>query len=187
MIKSLLLLTFILLFSGCSRQILYPSYPATQDQNTTTSQESSVEPAEQLSQIDEQQQKSNLDKLLAEYKQWKNTPYRFGSTGQGGTDCSGFVQAIYKEVFHVELPRDSSNQVLKGNGIETSSLKPGDLVFYKINSHLRHVGIYVGNHKFMHSSTTAGVMISNMDLPYWQKRYWTSRRVLSHEFYTAQN
>ena len=184
--KSLLLLTFILLFSGCSRQILYPNYPSTQDQNIT-SQESVTQPAEQTVQINENQEKSNLDKLLAEYKQWKNTPYRYGSTGQAGTDCSGFVQAIYKETFHIDLPRDSSSQVLRGNSIETSSLKPGDLVFYRINSHLKHVGIYIGNHKFMHSSTTLGVMISNMDLPYWQKRYWTSRRVLSSEFYTAQN
>lgn len=187
MIKSFILLIFILLLSGCSRQILYPNYPGTvQDQNTT-SQETQTQPAEQTAQVNDDQQASNLDKLYAEYQHWKNTPYRYGSTGQSGTDCSGFVQAVYKEAFKMELPRDSSNQVLRGSEVKVSDLKPGDLVFYKINAHLRHVGIYIGNHSFMHSATRGGVMISNMNMAYWQKRYWTSRRVLSSEFYTAQN
>jgi cell wall-associated NlpC family hydrolase len=185
MIKSLLLLTLILFFSGCSRQILYPNYPGTnEEQNTTTTLNTNPQ---SFDQANEEQQAVNLDKLFAQYQQWKNTPYKFGSSSQGGTDCSGFVQAVYKNAFRIELPRDSSNQVFKGRQIETAELQPGDLVFYKINAHLRHVGIYIGNHSFMHSSTTSGVMVSNMNMPYWQKRYWTSRRVLSREFYTAQN
>lgn len=186
-IKSSILILFIILLSGCSKQSLYPAnYPGLNPQN---SQEQVLQTPTQTPQDTEldDNQANLLEKLHAEYKKWENTPYKYGSTGQNGTDCSGFVQAIYKEAFAVDIPRDSSNQVLKGTEVSASQLQAGDLVFFKINPHLRHVGIYIGNNSFIHSSTRGGVMISNMGMSYWKSRYWTSRRMLTNGTYTAQN
>ncbi len=186
MIKLLTLLTFLLLLSGCSKQVLYPAnYPGITPQDSIQTSQITPNSQDQIAQDD--QKSSLLDKLHAEYKKWQDTPYKYGSTGQNGTDCSGFVQAIYKEAFDMEIPRDSSNQVLKGIEVSSSELQPGDLVFFKINAHLRHVGIYIGKNSFMHSATKGGVMISSMDMGYWKKRYWTSRRMLTEGTYTAQN
>ena len=187
MTKIFTLIIFLFLLSGCSKQIMYPAYyPGTTSQDTNET--AKITPTQnEDAQIEDEQTNRPLDKLYAEYKKWHNTPYRYGSTGMGGTDCSGFVQAIYKDAFNVELPRDSSNQVLRGYEVKSSELKPGDLVFFKINAHLRHVGIYVGKNTFMHSATRGGVMLSNLNEPYWKKRYWTSRRMLTEGTYTAQN
>lgn len=186
-IKSSILILFIILLSGCSKQSLYPAnYPGLNSQDSQEQALQTPTQAPQDTEIDDKQA-ALLEKLHAEYKKWEKTPYRYGSTGQSGTDCSGFVQAMYKEAFAIDLPRDSSNQVLKGTEVSASQLQPGDLVFFKINPHLRHVGIYVGNNSFIHSATRGGVMISNMGMNYWKTRYWTSRRMLTEGTYTAQN
>ncbi len=187
LIKSFSLILFILLFGGCSKEMLYPAnYPGLNPQNSQQQTLQTSKETPQDTEIDDKQA-ALLEKLHAEYKKWENTPYRYGSTGQSGTDCSGFVQAMYKKAFAIDLPRDSSNQVLKGTEVSTSQLQAGDLVFFKINPHLRHVGIYIGNNSFIHSSTKSGVMISNMGMSYWKSRYWTSRRMLTDGTYTAQN
>ena len=186
MMKILTLTIFLFLFSGCSKQIMYPAYyPGTSSQDTNETAQ--ITPIQNNSQIEDDQTSEPLEKLYAEYKKWQNTPYRYGSTGMGGTDCSGFVQAIYKDAFNMQIPRDSSNQVLQGSEVKSSELKPGDLVFFRINAHLRHVGIYIGRNTFMHSATKGGVRLSNLNEAYWKQRYWTSRRMLTAGTYTAQN
>ena len=170
MIKLLTLLIFILLFSGCSKQVMYPAYyPGANSQDTNETAQMTQNFQDQTTQLEDDQNAQPLEKLYAEYKKWHNTPYRYGSTGMGGTDCSGFVQAIYKDAFNITIPRDSSNQVLKGYEVKTTELKPGDLVFFKINAHLRHVGIYVGKDTFMHSATRGGVMLSSLNDSYWKR------------------
>lgn len=183
LIKSSFLILFIILFGGCSKNMLYPAnYPGTAPQNSQALQTQTPPNTE----IDDQEA-DRLEKLYTQYKKWENTPYRYGSTGQSGTDCSGFVQAMYKAAFAIDLPRDSSNQVLKGSEVSTSELQAGDLVFFRINPTLRHVGIYIGNNSFIHSATKGGVTISNMGMGYWKSRYWTSRRMLTSGTNTAQN
>jgi cell wall-associated NlpC family hydrolase len=93
-------------------------------------------------------------------------------------DCSGFVQRIYSDLFGIRLPRTTSDQVRRGQKITNGSLQSGDLVFFKHSRTGRHVGIYLSAGRFAHASKTKGVMISNLDEPYWRKGYWTARRVL---------
>jgi probable lipoprotein NlpC len=111
------------------------------------------------------------------YKQWKGTKHRMGGNDKKGVDCSGFVQAVYGGVFHIDLPRTAKEQLRQGKAVSRYALKAGDLVFFRPPGYPHHVGIYLGNNEFVHASKTKGVTISRMDPHYWGKYYWTARRV----------
>ncbi|MBL7959084.1 C40 family peptidase, partial [bacterium] len=100
--------------------------------------------------------------MMSEIKSWIGTPYRFGMVEKGkGTDCSGFVGSVFKKVLNVDLPRQSAEMYSAGESIGQEELKFGDLVFfqntYKGAKGASHVGIWVGDGKFAHASTTVGV------------------------------
>jgi len=101
-----------------------------------------------------------------------------GETGHSGIDCSGFVQRIYRDLFGLQLPRTTADQVQYAKKIPDQRLKAGDLVFFRPSENVRHVGIYLGEGEFAHASKSDGVMVSRMDDPYWRGVYWTSRRVM---------
>ena len=116
--------------------------------------------------------------LRQEYNRWRGTQHRLGGTGSRGIDCSGFVQAVYKDVFNVDLPRTTKAQVRRGRSIPFRDLQAGDLVFFQPPSYPRHVGIYLGGSEFVHASKNKGVTVSRIDKYYWGKYYWTARRIL---------
>lgn len=126
---------------------------------------------------------SRKERLMFEADKWMGTPHRWGGTSRSGIDCSALVQEIYAKSFATRLPRTTKEQVRVGEKIRPSQLQIGDLVFYKINARTRHVGIYVGDNSFLHSSKSEGVAISSLDEPYWRSRYWTARRILSADTY----
>lgn len=109
------------------------------------------------------------------YRQWAGTRYRLGGTDRRGIDCSAFMQHIFTQAYGINLPRSTSEQKSVGQKINKNELKQGDLVFFRGN---RHVGIYLGNGKFMHASTSQGVVISSMNERYWTRTYTQSRRVI---------
>jgi lipoprotein Spr len=115
--------------------------------------------------------------LMKAYSEWYGTPYRLGGTTPNGVDCSGLVQNIYTNEFSVELPRTTGEQMREGRKIKKTELQTGDLVFFKTGRRTMHVGIYMGSNRFLHSSTSNGVMISGLTEDYWKKRYVESRRV----------
>lgn len=107
-------------------------------------------------------------------------PYRRGGTdADTGFDCSGFVRAIYQQTAGLLLPRKAEQQAAATQKIERSDLKPGDLVFFNtMRRAFSHVGIYVGNGKFIHSPKPgAEVRVEDMGLAYWTKRFDGARRV----------
>jgi len=118
-------------------------------------------------------------RILDEYQQWRGTRHKMGGTGSQGIDCSGFVKAIYRDAFNIDLPRTTKEQVKRGKPIAFNGLQPGDLVFFKPPTYARHVGIFLSQSKFVHASKTKGVIISKIDGDYWGKYYWTARRILS--------
>lgn len=122
-------------------------------------------------------EKQAYAKLMAQYKEWRGVRHRLGGASKKGIDCSGFVQMTYRDHFGVELPRSSLSQAREGKPIDKSKLTIGDLVFFRINRNLNHVGIYMGENRFLHVSTKAGVMISEMDDKYWAGRYWKAVRL----------
>ena len=115
--------------------------------------------------------------LYKQYKEWKGVPYRAGGESRKGVDCSGFVQLTFRKQFDVQLPRDTNSQAQVGHSISSRQLRPGDLVFFNIGKRTRHVGVVIEKNKFLHASTTKGVMISDLNQPYWRRSYWQARRL----------
>lgn len=116
--------------------------------------------------------------LEAEYQRWKGTRHRLGGSSRSGVDCSGFVQAVYKNIFEMDLPRTTQAQSKLGRSVKQNDLHAGDLVFFKPPSYPRHVGIYLSRSEFIHASKTKGVTVSRISPDYWGKYFWTARRLL---------
>ena len=107
-------------------------------------------------------------------------PYRRGGTSEEtGFDCSGFVRAIYQKTAGLTLPRLSAEQAAATETIKKQDLKPGDLVFFNtMRRAFSHVGIYVGEGKFIHAPRTgASVRVESMESSYWANRFNGARRV----------
>jgi len=107
-------------------------------------------------------------------------PYRRGgNSAETGFDCSGFVRAMYEQTVGLVLPRRAEEQAAATQEIDRSELKPGDLVFFNtMRRAFSHVGIYVGDGKFIHSPRTgAHVRVEDMRQAYWQTRFNGARRV----------
>ncbi len=119
------------------------------------------------------------ERLRAEAADWAGTPHEWGGTTRDGIDCSAFVQTVYKDLFTVNLPRTTLLQAKEGQPVLLNQLTVGDLLFYRIDSNTRHVGIYVGEDEFMHASKSEGVTITSIEDPYWENRFWTVRRILA--------
>ncbi len=118
-------------------------------------------------------------KLYAQYSQWRGTRYKLGGLNKNGIDCSGFVFVTFKSKLKIILPRTTHLQVATGRNIERNQLQAGDLVFFKTGKLKRHVGIYLEHGKFLHASTSQGVIISRLDSNYWNPRYWRAKRIKS--------
>ncbi len=115
--------------------------------------------------------------LLAQYQAWKHVRYQLGGLSRRGIDCSGFTQKTFADRFDITLPRDTRSQAKSGKAVSRKHLRPGDLVFFKIGHGTRHVGIYLDDGRFLHASTSKGVIISRLDEAYWAKHYWKAVRV----------
>ena len=107
-------------------------------------------------------------------------PYRRGGSGyEEGVDCSGFVQAAFRDGMGVRLPRTAAEQAQATRPIEPDDLQPGDLVFFNtLGRPFSHVGIFVGQARFVHSPRPgAQVRLERMDSSYWRARFDGARRV----------
>ena len=108
-------------------------------------------------------------------------PYRRGgNSAETGFDCSGFVRAMFQETMGLILPRRAEEQAAATTRIDKTELQPGDLVFFNtMRRAYSHVGIYLGDGKFIHAPRTGShVRVESMQISYWQKRFNGARRVL---------
>ncbi|KDP88795.1 C40 family peptidase [Cupriavidus basilensis] len=106
--------------------------------------------------------------------------YRFGGNSpESGLDCSGFVRYVFNDTFGFMLPRRSVEMSQVGTTVATSDLRPGDLVFFNTMRHtFSHVGIYIGDNKFVHApSTGSKIRVDDMRASYWVTRYNGARRI----------
>jgi cell wall-associated NlpC family hydrolase len=106
---------------------------------------------------------------------------RGGNSEETGFDCSGFVRATYEQTIGLLLPRKAEQQAAATQKIDRTDLKPGDLVFFNtMRRAFSHVGIYVGDDKFIHAPRPgASVRVDSMEMSYWSHRFDGARRVTS--------
>ncbi len=115
-------------------------------------------------------------KLYIEAAEWMGVPYRTGGESKRGTDCSGLTCQIYKKVYHTKLSRSTEGQKKESSKVAKRNLREGDLVFFtssRSGRKVAHVGIYLKDGKFIHASTSQGVIVSRLDEPYYTK-HWIS-------------
>lgn len=169
---SCLALLFIWLFSACHSK-----------KKVTTSGVKSVDSSghipKNLSQKIGIAEKDMSNKKLYRFvNDWYGAPYKFGGCQKSGVDCSCFANALYKDVYNKALGRSSRDIYKTCEKITTSSLKEGDFVFFKINSQdVSHVGVYLTNNKFVHASTSKGVIVNDLNDTYYKKYFFTAGRL----------
>ena len=115
-------------------------------------------------------------------------PYkRGGNSAETGFDCSGFVRAMYEQTVGLLLPRRADQQAAATQVIDKKELQPGDLVFFNtMRRNFSHVGIYVGDGKFIHSPRSGSeIRVEDMGVAYWKRRFNGARRVTSTEGATS--
>ncbi len=115
--------------------------------------------------------------LVSEANRWLGTPYNYGGETRAGTDCSGLVMSVYRDVTGVKIPRTTREQVRYCTNVARNNIRPGDLVFFASDKEVSHVGLYVGNGAMIHASSSRGVVVSDIDNGYWGDRYITGGRV----------
>jgi len=109
--------------------------------------------------------------------EWWATRYHYGGTDKSGIDCSAFVSKVLTAVYGLTTPRTAAAQYNASEKIITENLKEGDLVFFNTRGGVSHVGLYLGNNYFVHSSVSAGVTISCLTDNYYSKKFIGGGRI----------
>ena len=120
------------------------------------------------------------EKILLEVMRFLETPYLYGGNDGNGIDCSAFTEQVFRNSVSVNLPRTAREQFDQGITVfSEDNLSFGDLVFFDTtpSSYPGHVGIYLGEKKFVHAGSSGGVMISSLDEKYFSKRYISAKRL----------
>jgi lipoprotein Spr len=116
--------------------------------------------------------------LKKEIESWLGTPYKYGGTTRQGIDCSAFCGQVYKNVYNITLGRSANDIYEQSKPVKKEDLREGDFVFFKINSSkVSHVGIYLSQNKFVHASTSRGVVISDLTDTYYTKYFFSGGRI----------
>lgn len=122
---------------------------------------------------------TKASEIITEAKRHIGTPYVWGGTTTKGFDCSGYTQYVMKRC-GITIPRTTTEQYKIGTFVSKSNLQPGDLVFLQntYREGISHVGIYIGDGKMIHASSSKGVVISDLSSSYYVEHYYGARRIL---------
>ncbi len=118
------------------------------------------------------------EKLYKFIDDWYAVPYKYAGKDKNGIDCSGFTGVLCSSVYNKKVSASSRAIYEETKRVSVSDLKEGDLVFFIINGKsVSHVGVYLQHNKFVHASTRRGVIISDLDEPYYKKYYHGAGRI----------
>lgn len=118
--------------------------------------------------------------LIEAARGWLGTKYVYGGATKQGTDCSGLIMSLFRDVCEIKIPRTTRDQVHYCSRVARNRIRPGDLVFFANGGgtdNVSHVGLYIGDGRMIHASSSRGVMVSSFDSGYWGDRYCTGARV----------
>ena len=160
LIMRITIISFILISFGCTPAVRFSSQPAKKMYETTVNTG-----------------QSNLWQVA---QSWLNVPYKYGGMDRNGIDCSALSGILYRQVYGIKLPRTARDQMQGGTYVRQPWLKEGDLLFFRDDrgSFQDHVGVFLGDGKFIHASSSQGVTISDLFSPYYQERLIAARRYL---------
>ena len=178
--KKLVALVFVvapLIFSANSFAFNMPKEFASMGKKSVSHKNSFFEKDIYIKQINGSDDGNIRSAILSQYSNWKGTRYHLGGTTHKGVDCSALMQNIFSASFGKSLPRTTTQQIHNGEQVSKEKLKPGDLVFFKTSPGMRHVGVYVGDNKFIHASSSVGVTMSSLANHYWVEHYETARHL----------
>lgn len=127
--------------------------------------------------------------LLKEARAWLGTPYKYGGTDKGGVDCSGLVMSVYNSALAIKMPRNSKAQSDYCTPTPKDNLVPGDLLFFATGGgkNVSHVGIFIGDNRMIHSSTSKGVIVSDINADYYIRTFAGSGRVEQYHAMLTKN
>jgi lipoprotein Spr len=153
----LLLTLLVFVISACRSSARFSTSHSTDSEKSSGNQNTNEE-------------SSTLNSFI---RQWLHIPYKYGGMSKSGIDCSGFSSIVMRDVYDIKISRTARDQYNNGEKVRDSWRVPGDLVFFKnVRGHgVDHVGIYIGNNRFAHASTSKGVIVSDLDEDYYHKRY----------------
>lgn len=168
--KTLTKIAFLILFvvglAACSSTVRFSSDTPNENSKNTRIDEFEIRTSSDL-----------RNKIIDEAKQWIGTPYQYGGESKNGADCSGFVMSVYQNA-GIDLPRTSQQQFNYVQLINNFEREAGDLVFFKRNNKIFHVGIYLGDNYMIHASSSKGVIIQSIDDNYFDDKYAGSGRII---------
>ena len=121
---------------------------------------------------------SNLE-LYSFIEEWWGTRYRYGGTTKKGIDCSSFTGKLLTQVYGLDVQRTARDQFGQCEKVAREDLQEGDLVFFNTRGGVSHVGVYLGNDFFVHSSTHSGVTISSLADNYYSRKFISGGRMIN--------
>ncbi|MEO8760860.1 MAG: NlpC/P60 family protein [Bacteroidia bacterium] len=123
--------------------------------------------------------KSISDKTLVSFiDDWYGVTYKYGGADKHGIDCSHFAAKLYADIYHKSISGAANTIEPLTTTVKTAEMQEGDMVFFKIaGNKVSHVGVYIGNNKFVHATTKRGVMISDLDEPYYKKYFYKAGKL----------
>lgn len=188
-----ILLILLSIMAGCSSSgtAVRPSYhrSGTSDKvpHRNTSKESTKKKSVAKKDSEKSQEKSSKDKkksiktvsnIEKKASRYIGVRYKYGGTTSKGFDCSGYVWRVYQDI-GMDFSRASSKEYFKrGQKISQKNAKKGDLVFFRSKGRINHVGIFLGGNRFIHSSSSRGVIESSLENSYWKPRIAGFRRFI---------
>ena len=118
------------------------------------------------------------NKLYSFINEWYGAPYKYGGCEKIGVDCSCFTVNLFEKVYNKKMPRTAGEIYKECDKINIEKAKEGDLIFFKINSNsITHVGVYLRDKKFVHASTSRGVLVNSLTETYYQKYFYSAGKL----------
>ncbi len=190
----LVFICFVLLFTSCKSKKPVVVAPHTPKKTETSSEKPAIKAVSIKENKENKPQEIELKKPVEEFKletknvsdktlanfisDWYGVTYRYGGADKNGIDCSHFAAKLYADVYHKAISGAANTIEPLTTTVKTNEVQEGDLVFFKIaGNKVSHVGVYIGNNKFVHATTKRGVMISDLDEPYYKKYFYKAGKL----------